>query len=290
MNIIKQYEKYNKIIDMFLCPICHGKMNFSNKNSVVCEKGHCFDLSKHGYINFIPNQQQTKYTKDLFESRRYIFEEGFYDPLKDSIKQIIEEYLDTSKSIKALDVGCGEGFYGKSLIENIDSLDIYAMDNAKDAIILGAKKEQKIKWIIGDLANIPLKSDSMDLLINIFTPSNYSEFTRILKGDGYIIKVVPGANYLKELRACASKQLAKEKYSNESVINYFVKHMKCEGVKNLTYKMPVTKEIIDNFLKMTPMMFNVDKEKLFVDDISQITLDFTIIVGKNKNIKVADRI
>lgn len=45
---------------------------------------------------------------------------------------------------------------------------------------------------MGDLANIPIKSESMDLLINIFTPSNYSEFTRILKKDGYLIKVVPG--------------------------------------------------------------------------------------------------
>lgn len=66
------------------------------------------------------------------------------------------------------------------------------MDNAKDAIISGAKKEQKINWLMGDLANIPIKSESMDLLINIFTPSNYSEFTRILKKDGYLIKVVPG--------------------------------------------------------------------------------------------------
>lgn len=47
---------------MFKCPICHRKMNFSNKNSVVCDKGHCYDLSKPGYLNFIPNEQQTKYT------------------------------------------------------------------------------------------------------------------------------------------------------------------------------------------------------------------------------------
>ncbi|MDU4891739.1 MAG: methyltransferase domain-containing protein [Clostridium sp.] len=281
MNIVTQYEKYNKIVGMFICPICQSKMNFSNYNSIVCGKRHCFDLSKHGYINFIPNQQQTKYTKDLFESRRYIFEEGFYKPLEDNIKKIIKQYLDTSKALKMLDVGCGEGFYSRGLSASINNLDIYAMDNAKDAIILGAKKEQKIKWFIGDLSNIPLKSNSMDLLLNIFTPSNYSEFTRILKSDGYLIKVVPGANYLKELRECAANQLANQKYSNESVIDYFANHMNCEEVLNLTYKMAVTKENIDNFLKMTPMMFNVDKEKLFVDDINKITLDFTIIVGKN---------
>ncbi len=244
---------------------------------------YCITENQHNNynINFIPNQQQTKYTKDLFESRRYIFEEGFYKPLEDNIKKIIKQYLDTSKALKMLDVGCGEGFYSRGLSESINNLDIYAMDNAKDSIILGAKKEQKIKWFIGDLSNIPLKSNSMDLLLNIFTPSNYSEFTRILKSDGYLIKVVPGANYLKELRECAANQLANQKYSNESVIDYFSNHMNCEEVINLTYKMAVTKENIDNFLKVTPMMFNVDKEKLFVDDINEITLDFTIIVGNN---------
>lgn len=244
---------------------------------------YCITENQHNNynINFIPNQQQTKYTKDLFESRRYIFEEGFYKPLEDNIKKIIKQYLDTSKALKMLDVGCGEGFYSRGLSESINNLDIYAMDNAKYSIILGAKKEQKIKWFIGDLYNIPLKSNSMDLLLNIFTPSNYSEFTRILKSDGYLIKVVPGANYLKELRECAANQLANQKYSNESVIDYFSNHMNCEEVINLTYKMAVTKENIDNFLKVTPMMFNVDKEKLFVDDINEITLDFTIIVGNN---------
>ncbi len=280
MNIIKQYEKYNKVIDMFICPICHTKMKFSNSNSIVCKKGHCFDLSKHGYINFIPNQQQTKYTKELFESRRYIFEEGFYKELEDNIKKIIEKYVDISKSTKALDVGCGEGFYARGLSQGIEKLDVYAMDNSKDAIILGAKKAEKVKWLIGDLSNIPIKSDSMDLLINIFTPSNYKEFTRILKHNGYLIKVVPGPNYLKELRKCAVNQLVNQKYSNESVIDYFTKHIRPEEVRNLTYKMPVTRENITDFLKMTPMMFNVDKEKLFVDDIRHITLDFTIIVGR----------
>lgn len=179
-----------------------------------------------------------------------------------------------------LDIGCGEGFYARGLSEGIENLEVYAMDNAKDAIILGAKKEQKINWLMGDLANIPIKSESMDLLINIFTPSNYSEFTRILKRDGYLIKVVPGQNYLKELRECASNQLTNTKYSNESVIDYFANHMRCEEVMDLSYKMPVTKENIHNFLKMTPMMFNVDKDRLVIDDISHITLDFSIMVGK----------
>lgn len=56
--------------------------------------------------------------------------------------------------------------------------------------------------------------------------------------------------------------------------------MRCEEVMDLLYKMPVTKENIHNFLKMTSMMFNVDKDRLVIDDISHITLDFSIMVGR----------
>lgn len=130
-----------------------------------------------------------------------------------------------------------------SLVESIENLEVYAMDNAKEAIILGSRKEEKINWIVGDLANISIKEESMDLLIN-------------------------------------------KEYSNKTVIDYFVKHMECKEVLNLSYKMPVTRNHIDNFLKMTPMMFNVDKEKLLIENITHITFHFTVIVGNKQKDKM----
>ena len=33
------------------CPVCK-KHVFMRGNSLICKKGHCFDLSKTGYVNF----------------------------------------------------------------------------------------------------------------------------------------------------------------------------------------------------------------------------------------------
>lgn len=280
MEITTRYDKYKENSNLFRCPICHSKMIFKNKNSLVCYKNHCFDISKYGYINFLTKQHSTKYTRELFECRRYIFQEKFYLPLQEQLSSLIYEYRLANKEVKLLDIGCGEGYYANELSENIGNLDVYAIDNMKDAIILGAKSQEPIKWMVGDLANIPMEPNTFDLLLNIFTPSNYKEFLRILKKDGYLIKVVPGQYYLHELRKCASSQLRYKEYSNELVVGYFKNHIGYVTSKTLSYQMPVNYNHLQSFIGMTPLMFNVNKEELLLEKITHITLDFEIIIGK----------
>ena len=42
--------------------------------------------------------------------------------------------------------------------------------------------------------------NEFDVILNILSPANYAEFTRLLKPDGLFVKVVPENDYLKELR------------------------------------------------------------------------------------------
>ena len=69
-----------------------------------------------------------------------------------------------------------------------------------------------------------------------------------MKSNGYILKVIPGENYLKELRECATGQLANDKYSNELVIEYFKKNVIFEQIKNLTYEKSVNRQELKNSL------------------------------------------
>lgn len=274
-----KYKLYSESKD-FRCPICHSDSNFKEPNSLICENNHCFDIAKQGYINFLSKPPSSKYSKELFEHRRIVFNEGFYLPLLNEIKSLIDKY-NNEDECKILDLGCGEGYYISKLKED-PKLDIYGIDNVKDAILLGAKDNKSIKWIVGDLANIPIKSKSLDILLNIFTPSNYKEFLRVLKEAGIIIKIVPGKNYLKELREAAETQLKNQDYSNELVVEYFKENLDLIESKSLSYSLPVSKEHIQSFVEMTPMMFSINKEELNLDNIDFITLDFEIMVGKNK--------
>lgn len=38
-----------KIENIFICPICHSNIKIY-KNSLICEKNHCYDIAKKGYF------------------------------------------------------------------------------------------------------------------------------------------------------------------------------------------------------------------------------------------------
>ena len=96
-------------------------------------------------------------------------------------------------STTVLDIGCGEGFYSRKLQESHPDKTFYAFDISKDSVQIAAKSEPDwaVNWFVGDLARLPIKDASMDILLDIFSPANYGEFRRVLSKDGILIKVIP---------------------------------------------------------------------------------------------------
>ena len=136
-----------------------------------------------------------------------------------------------------------------------------------------------IKWFVGDLGNMPIIDHSIDCILDIFTPANYSEFNRVLTDKGYIVKVIPGNRHLLEFRNIAKEHLKNQEYSNENVINYFKKQYSVIYQKRVsaTYEMPL--EDIKFFADMTPLLFQVDKAKIDFKKLKTLTIDAEIFVG-----------
>jgi len=278
MKIAKVYENFKAVEAIFRCPICKSEMRFVNRASLICANRHCFDLSKYGYINFLQKQVKTPYNKELFESRRRVFTAGFYDKIIDTLEEIISEQT-TDKGIRILDAGCGEGFFTTQLEKTTVKRHIFAVDIEKEAILLASRQAASTKFFVGDLANIPLQNRVIDVILNIFSPASYEEFGRVLTGDGIVIKVVPNKNYLIELREGAKAQLSNSGYSNEQVVKLFKEKMNVIEGKRLSYTLPVSQAQLVDFVAMTPMMFGVDKGKVEIDAITQITIDVDVLVG-----------
>lgn len=283
MKINKTYNKFKEIEEVFQCPICKDSMELNDEGSFVCSNRHCFDLSSKGYINFIPNQKQIKYRKNLFENRQEVFLNGFYDNILMEIQNIIVDYFKFKKFINILDAGCGEGYYSLKLdCEDKIKGNIFAIDIVKDAIKIASKEHSSVKWIVGDISNIPLKRNSIDVIINILTPSRYDEFTRILSDNGIVIKVIPGNDYLQEIRNSIIGQLKNKSYSNEKVMEHFKDNMKFIKKKKVNYRLPVSKHQLACFLEMTPMTFGIDTSKVNLDNINYITIDLEVLLGMKK--------
>ena len=91
------------------------------------------------------------------------------------------------------------------------------IDLSKEGIRVAAKEHRDIIWCVADLTKLPLQNQQFDLVLNILSPANYGEFKRVLKEHGILVKLLPTADYLIELRELLFKGTDKELYENDSV-------------------------------------------------------------------------
>ena len=263
----------------FACPICQENLTLV-ESSLKCNNRHSFDLAKFGYVNLAPQiKQSANYDKENFQNRQQILEAGFYQ----AILEVVSDLLSNSKNAKTiLDIGCGEGFYSRKLQERHPDKTFYAFDISKDSVQIAAKSEPNwaVNWFVGDLARLPIKDASMDILLDIFSPANYGEFRRVLSKDGILIKVIPTKNHLKEIRQKVLDQLTNKDYSNQDIKEHFQEHFTILSSQTASLTKTITAEQLQALLSMTPLLFHIDQSKIDWSQLTEITIEAEILVGK----------
>lgn len=264
----------------FACPICQEALDLVQQ-SLACPNRHSFDLAKFGYVNLAPQVKASKdYDKENFQNRQLVLENGFYDHILNALSECLSPL---AHPVNILDIGCGEGYYSRSLQERHPDHSFYAFDLSKESIQLAAKSDQewKVKWFVGDLAHLPLLDQSMDLLLDIFSPANYQEFKRVLAPDGRLIKVIPTAAHLQEIRQKVKDHLDQVDYSNEQIIQHFSDHFTIEQSLHCQERFELTPALREALLSMTPLLFHVDPAQIDWTDLTQVTISATILIGRS---------
>ena len=263
----------------FACPICQDNLTLL-ENSLKCSNRHSFDLAKFGYVNLAPQiKQSANYDKENFQNRQQILEAGFYQAILEAVSDLLAS---SETSTTVLDIGCGEGFYSRKLQESHPDKTFYAFDISKDSVQIAAKSEPDwaVNWFVGDLARLPIKDASMDILLDIFSPANYGEFRRVLSKDGILIKVIPTKNHLKEIRQKVQDQLTNKNYSNQDIKNHFQEHFTILSSKTASLTKTITADQLQSLLSMTPLLFHVDQTKIDWSQLTEITIEAEILVGR----------
>lgn len=285
-RLLSEYE------DIFICPICSNPVEVVNLRSLICSNHHCFDISKQGYVNLLSNPLKTKYDKKLFESRKMISQSGFFDPLIAQIcGNMLEELEPTSKLIKILDAGCGEGSHLSDIQQRIieqsqcNLLGI-GIDISKEGINIASRGPSKAIWCVADLAKCPFTDKQFNFIMNILSPSNYSEFHRMLADDGMVIKVIPESKYLQELRGIFYKQTDRSVYSNKNTLELFNRNFDLVDVQRVQYGVTMENKYIEQLVHMTPLSWGASEEliqQVLGKNKLEITFDFSVLLGKKMN-------
>ncbi len=74
---------------------------------------------------------------------------------------------------------------------------VIALDLSKDAVKCASRGRKR--RLLAGFRSFPdsIEDNSIDCILNIFTPANYGEFQRILTDEGRILKVIPDEDHLR---------------------------------------------------------------------------------------------
>jgi 23S rRNA (guanine745-N1)-methyltransferase len=239
----------------YRCPLCQHALTLVDK-SYRCPKKHSFDIAKQGYVNLLPVQfKHSKAPGDnkaMVQARRAFLDKGFYQPLVESMLALYSQYAEPSDSV--FDAGCGEGFYTHQHKTALNK--VYGVDIAKETIKIAAKRYQECFFNVATLSDLPFDNEYFGWLYSVYAPILETEFTRILKKEGYLLTVTPAENHLFELKALIYRQANQHDTSKSPIEN-----LNLISEQRLNYPMHFTQSTdVLNLLAMTPFAFKATPE------------------------------
>lgn len=190
----------------FLCPLC-GEALQGVPGGLRCSGGHRFDRAREGYVHLLPvGQKHSKAPGDdkgMVAARRAFLDRGWYSPLRDALCDLAVRYA-PGPAPAVLDAGCGEGFYTAAvrdaLLADGRSPAAAGIDISKFSVQKAAKRYPGISFAVASAYRLPVAAESVDLLLNVFSPLAIDEFRRVLRPGGAYLYVVPAARHLWQLK------------------------------------------------------------------------------------------
>ncbi|MCI1984139.1 MAG: methyltransferase domain-containing protein [Bifidobacteriaceae bacterium] len=271
-------EKFKDLGPLFRCPVCGEDLTFHDA-ALQCSQRHTFNINRKGYVDLRRHvMTSTHYTEEFFEARRRAMDLGLYSDLISRLREtsadIDFEAAGQKVSKPSIDIGCGDGFITRALGIGI------GLDISLDGIKVAARGGGDTLWVCGDGAHLPLTDASAAWILNVFAPSEYEDFSRICPG-GTLIKVVPGATHMHQLRSLVGLPAATQD-SATVLFNDRMTDVRTYDVVQTTYL--ATEDDRRAVSQMSPVGFgtsNHDAPQLdYWKDLENITTHSRVLVGR----------
>jgi 23S rRNA (guanine745-N1)-methyltransferase len=185
------------------CPVCRCDLIPAGR-SLVCERGHNFDLASSGYVNLLAGSGRRGVaggdSRAQLQRRDAFLAAGHFDFIADAIARQACAGSRSASPLQTLDAGCGTGYHLGRVATGARS-DGLGLDRSKAAARFASLRHNQLAFAVTDLwRDWPVRSRSVGLVINVFAPKNFSEMARVLVPDGLLAVAYPGTDHLIELR------------------------------------------------------------------------------------------
>lgn len=258
------------------CPICEGPVQQTGR-VLACANQHAFDLAREGYVNFLAATGRaskiTGDTREMLSARRAFLEKGHYQLVSDTVNRLVRNHLvarnrpelDRGRdSVGVLDAGIGEGYYLGRLRAALrevlphQTVCYFGTDVSKDAVRLTARQHPEIFAVVANTkANLPFTS--IDVVLDIFSPRNPSEFHRIMAPAGLLIVVIPTARHLEPARRVLGL-IGIQEEKRQQVLDQFAGGFVLASETPIEYELDLSGDDVRHLVHMGPNYWHLSTE------------------------------
>lgn len=267
-------------LSLFACPVCGQAIQMIDNHQMVCVNQHRTNFNKHGYLYLLNHGESSEYDRAMLSARRQLLAAGLFKPI---IKAVAEEVGPAPQNI--LDVGCGEGTPLSQLAAELQQAGnaYVGFDISLAGIQLATQLDPRLFFCLADLRSLPFSNSSFDTIVDLFSPSDYQEFDRVLRSDGKILKVIPDDDYLPELRALLYEENDPHRhYNNGKVKQLILRHYQKATVKPIRYRFELPKELRRAMVMMSPLHWGEDVRQLTDADYQRfdhVTVNVNLLIA-----------
>jgi 23S rRNA (guanine745-N1)-methyltransferase len=186
------------VLDLLRCPVC-GDGLARVGGSVRCPAGHSFDVARQGYVSLLTGARAISGDDPpMVRARQRFLEGGGYGRIREAVVELAASAVGSGSTV--LEVGCGTGYYLAGVLERLEDARGIGLDSSARALAIAARAHERAAAASWDVFRpFPLATDSVDLVLDIFSPRNPAEFHRVLKPDGALVLTRPTSGHLAQL-------------------------------------------------------------------------------------------
>ena len=159
--------------------------------------------------------------------------------------------------------------------------EILGIDISKDALAAGAKRSKTLKLAVASVYKLPIGDNSCDLLLSVFSPFALSEFQRVIKSGGILIRAIPLENHLFGLKAAVYDKPYKNEVEPPEIEGFQLLE---NSIVEKNIHLSSNKEITDLFA-MTPYYYKTsEKDQKKLESLSALDteISFSVLVYRRK--------
>ena len=196
----------------------------------------------------------------MLDARHQFLSAGYYQPIADTMTELVQQLVYRPEHI--VDIGCGEGYYLSALQQSLadEQIYFYGTDISREALKIAAREHKAIEWFVAAARKQPFLDHSVDLVMNIFAPADFTEIKRLLRPGGHLMLTVAGDNHLQALRELIYDQV--KPHQPERFLQQVVDDFELIADKSCQFELQLDdNSAVRNLLQMTPYYWQADKTR-----------------------------